>query len=543
MDPLTNTRQENQGAQVTSTKKAVRDIPPKLALVAFISVSLVGLFFVQGNLNAQRGELSPTYLEPLQDAPPMLALTTQALGGFRGLISSYLWLRANEMQLQKKYQEQMQLSEWVAQLQPHVSMVWRNRAWNMAYNISVSYPDAETRWKYVYEGISLLRDHGIKYNPQEPLIYHELGWIFQHKIAHNMDDHHRYYKLRWLQAMTAVLWADEAEANKRRGVPDFDELINPPNEEVAARVQRLREEYKLDPREMKAVNEQYGRVEKKDGSVVYALDWRLPEVHSLYWAKIGLKRCGHNPSKENDLRKLERIVFQSMMYSFERGKLNTPSGRAINPSDYFDEKGSVVPNMELAGRTHLAYLEMVDRAQEERSAKTGGTYEMAHMNFLKRVVEWNYYYGREEEAVKWLKLTLEIYPKRMTWFTGYDPETKTYDLEKFVLFRLKDAVSRGGIDKTVAMVTGLFLRHYSHLAKGEEEEAADYLNKAEEVYNLFTTRFKNAAENRVTLASFEELKIMRLIEFLKDEDPTIVAALRTVLSLKEDEFPEIPLSN
>ena len=155
----------------------------------------------------------------------MLALTTQSLGGFRGLISSYLWLRANEMQLQKKYQEQMQLSEWVAQLQPHVSMVWRNRAWNMAYNISVSYPDAETRWKYVYEGISLLRDHGIKYNPQEPLIYHELGWIFQHKIAHNMDDHHRYYKLRWLQAMTAVLWADEAEANKRRGVPDFDELI------------------------------------------------------------------------------------------------------------------------------------------------------------------------------------------------------------------------------------------------------------------------------------------------------------------------------
>ena len=26
-------------------------------------------------LNNQRGELSPTYLEPLQDAPPMLALT------------------------------------------------------------------------------------------------------------------------------------------------------------------------------------------------------------------------------------------------------------------------------------------------------------------------------------------------------------------------------------------------------------------------------------------------------------------------------------
>tara|TARA_B100000959_G_scaffold220006_1_gene232444 strand:- start:90 stop:1739 length:1650 start_codon:yes stop_codon:yes gene_type:complete len=540
MDSLTDNSRKNK--EVASAKRVMRDVPSKLALIAIISVSLAGLFFIQSNLNAQRGELSPSYLEPLQDAPPMLALVTQSLGGFRGLISSYLWLRANEMQLQKKYQEQMQLSEWVAQLQPHVSMVWRNRAWNMAYNISVTYPDAETRWKYVSEGVSLLRDHGIKYNPQEPLIYHELGWIFQHKMGHNMDDHHRYYKLRWLQAMTAVLWKDEAQANAMRGVPNFDELIDPPNEEVATRVQRLREEYKLDPREMKAVNEQYGRVEKSDGSVVYALDWRLPEVQSLYWAKLGLKRCGHNPSKENDLRKLERIVFQSMMYCFERGRLNTPSGRTISPSDYFDDKGSVVPNMELAGRTHLAYVEMVTRAQDERSAQSGQSYEMAHMNFLKRVVEWNYYYGREKESVEWLKLALENYPDRMTWYTGFNPETETYDLEKFVLFRLKDAVSRGGIDKTVAMITGLFLRHFTHLAKGEKEEAADYLNKAEEVYNLFSARFKGAAENRVTLATFEELKIMRLIEYLKDEDPTIVAALRTVYGLKKDEFPEIPLS-
>ncbi len=99
------------------------DTPPKVGLILVVIVCLFGLFIVQSRLNNQRGELSPTYLEPLQDAPPMLALTTQALGGFRGLISSYLWLRANKMQLQKKYQEQMQLSEWVAQLQPHVSTV------------------------------------------------------------------------------------------------------------------------------------------------------------------------------------------------------------------------------------------------------------------------------------------------------------------------------------------------------------------------------------------------------------------------------------
>ena len=173
------------------------DSLPKPVLVGIIFVSVTLAFVVQERLNTQRGELSNAYLEPLQNAPPMLVLTTQALSGFRGIISSYLWLRANEAQLDKRYQEQMQLSQWVSQLQPNVPTVWVNRAWNMAYNLSVKYPDQETRWKYVQEGVRLLRDEGIKYCPQEPLIYHELAWIFQHKIGHNMDDHHRFYKQQW----------------------------------------------------------------------------------------------------------------------------------------------------------------------------------------------------------------------------------------------------------------------------------------------------------------------------------------------------------
>ena len=524
-----------------ANRSTTMDTPPKVALGGVILFSLAGVFMVQGGLNAQRGELSPTYLEPLQDAPPMLALTTQVLGGFRGLISSYLWLRANEMQLQKKYQEQMQLSEWVAQLQPHVSMVWRNRAWNMVYNISVTYPDAETRWKYVSEGVSLLRDQGIKYNPHEPLIYHELGWIFQHKIGHNLDDHHRYYKLRWLQAMTAVLWKDEAQANTMRGVPNFDELIDPPNEEVAARVQRLRKEYKLDPREMKAVNEQYGRVEKEDGTVGYALDWRKPETHALYWAKLGLKRCRHNPSRENDLRKLERIVYQSMMYSFDRGKLNTPSGRSIPPDQYFKNPLTVVPNLDLAGKTHEAYMEMIRQAKAEREANTKGTYEIAHMNFLRRVVEWNYYYNREDEAKKWLKGALDRYPEKMMYFTGGDWVKGTYDMDKFVLNRLEEAVSRGGIDKTRALLIGLMIRHFTHLALGEEKEAVEHLNMAEDLHKRYTDRFDNAAENRVNIPPFQTVRITHLRAFLVEEDPVLAARLRTVFGLKKDELPEEPV--
>jgi len=519
------------------------DTPPKIVLIGVVFLCFCGLFVVQGSLNSQRSELSPTYLEPLQDAPPLLALTTQSLGGFRGIISSYLWLRANNMQLQKKYQEQMQLSEWVAQLQPHVSMVWRNRAWNMAYNISVTYRDKETRWKYVTEGVSLLRDKGIRYNPQEPLIYHELAWIFQHKIGHNMDDHHRYYKLRWLQEMTDVLWENEAQANTMRGVPNLDELIDPPNDEVAARVKKLRELYKMDPREMKAVNEKYGRVEKGDGEVIYALDWRKPETQAIYWAMVGLKRCRHNPSKENDIRKLERIVYQSMMYSFDRGKLNTPSGAIVPPDQYFNNPLLVVPNMDLTERTHQSYIDMAALAKKEREANVEGTYHIAHMNFLRRVVEWNYYYNREDEALKWLKIALETYPTKMMYFTGTKKDKEgnwVYDMDKFVLHRLKDAVNRGSIDKTLAILIGLMIRHFTHLALGENEEAASHLTMAENLHQRFTDRFSSAAENRVSLPSFEKVKLARLRAFLVEDDPILVKRLRTVLGLKEGELPEEP---
>ena len=68
----------------------------------------------------------------------------------------------------------------------------------MAYNISRNYEDPEIRWKYIHDAVKLLRDEGIKYNPQEPLVYDQLAYLFEHKIGHNMDDHHRYYKFRWM---------------------------------------------------------------------------------------------------------------------------------------------------------------------------------------------------------------------------------------------------------------------------------------------------------------------------------------------------------
>ena len=60
-----------------------------LALVPLLALS--GL--IQRRLNQDRVALGVTRGEPLgQTAPPVLAFTTVALGGFRGLIANALWI-------------------------------------------------------------------------------------------------------------------------------------------------------------------------------------------------------------------------------------------------------------------------------------------------------------------------------------------------------------------------------------------------------------------------------------------------------------------
>src|SRR5881392_428234 len=139
------------------------------------------------------------------NAPPVLAFTTVALGGFRGLIANALWIRANDLQDQGKYFEMVQLADWITKLEPTFTQVWLVQSWNMAYNISVKFTDYADRWRWVQRGIELLRDDGLRYNPREALIYRELAWFFQHKMGQNMDDAHMVYKQEWAKEMEKLL--------------------------------------------------------------------------------------------------------------------------------------------------------------------------------------------------------------------------------------------------------------------------------------------------------------------------------------------------
>src|SRR5689334_9923079 len=239
-------------------------------LLLLAPVLLVGVYFVQESMNHDRDQLELTRVQPLENAPPVLAFTTVALGGFRGLISNALWIRANDLQDQDKFFEMAQLAEWITALEPHFVQVWIVQAWNMAYNISVKFTDYNDRWRWVERGITLLRDEGLRYNPNETLIYRELAWFFQHKMGQTLDDAHMVYKQEWANEMADVF---------AKKAPNLPELIHPQTDDQKARARLLREKFKMDPEFMKEVNDRYG-----------PLEWRLPEAHAIYWAALGLKK-------------------------------------------------------------------------------------------------------------------------------------------------------------------------------------------------------------------------------------------------------------
>ncbi len=137
---------------------------------------------IQKVLNRDREQLGLTRMNALDNAPPVLAFTTVALGGFRGLIANCLWIRANDLQNDDKFFEAAQLATWITDLEPSFTQVWLFQAWNMAYNISVKFKDFPDRWRWVEHGIELLRDGGpALQTPDDVLIHRELAWFFQHK--------------------------------------------------------------------------------------------------------------------------------------------------------------------------------------------------------------------------------------------------------------------------------------------------------------------------------------------------------------------------
>jgi len=217
-----------------------------------------------------------------RNASPLTVFTTVALGGFRGLAIDVLWARICILQDKGEYVEIAQLADWITKLDPGLPIVWDYHSFNLAYNISAMSSSPQDRWRWISEGLRMLRDEAIVYNPHEAVLYDRLCRIYKHKMVDHMDPGRPYYRDCLAKEMTAILGGAH---------PDYVTLMI--NEQSA---QRPLDGCKLVPAVMMKVDNDYG-----------PLDWRRPEAHMLYWAARGIQQ-----SEGNNCKALDIIICEAM---------------------------------------------------------------------------------------------------------------------------------------------------------------------------------------------------------------------------------------
>ncbi len=161
-------------------------------VVMVVGVTASGTMVPRLLQKAQEQELRYT-ADPVEGAPPIVALGT-AIGALRGIIADYLWIKLQSRKEQGLFYEAMADADLITKLQPRFAEVWGFHGHNMAYNISVLTNTPEERWAWVNAGIDLVRNRGLRYNPNDLGLNKELAFWFAHKIDGVADDAHLHYK-------------------------------------------------------------------------------------------------------------------------------------------------------------------------------------------------------------------------------------------------------------------------------------------------------------------------------------------------------------
>ena len=185
----------------------------------------------------------------VEGAPPFVALGT-AIGALRGVIVDYLWIKVNIMKEKGLYYEVMADSELITKLQPRFASVWAFNGHNMAYNISVACDGKAERWEWVKKGIRLVRNEGLRYNPNDLVLHKELAFWFAHKIEGNADDAHHYYKTEFCREWHMLLGEPPDDRDERTAwikriadAPKKLEALKKIEPKVAIIIDRLKHAY------------------------------------------------------------------------------------------------------------------------------------------------------------------------------------------------------------------------------------------------------------------------------------------------------------
>ena len=509
------------------------------ALVA-LALLMVATVFVQGRLDTIVKEDKLVDEASIEGLPPMVAFTTVALGGFRGVLADLLWLRTTGLQSQGKYFEMVQLASWITKLQPKFTGATAYLAWNMAYNISVTFTSPVDRWRWVQRGIELIRDEALNYNANDPLLYRELGWIYQHKIGNMLDDAQKYYKYMIAKEMMKAYggvpapdWAALAAAPKtnaefRRAhetdtalweeirkagfdgleslsrkfreigfLPDnLIQVLKPETKDALdtfLRAKWLREYYKLRPEIVIQINKDYGE-----------LDWRLSDSFAIYWATLGIM---YSPKRESI--DCDRMITQSLKESFIAGRILIP-GKEVT-MNYM-----LVPNLGLADAVRKTYLEAYERNQTS-------TFKSALDNFMKDAIVTLYSYGQYGKSREYFNI--------MRRERRGDPNYSDFD--RFILKEWTEDIKDGNYKQAHDLINGLLFTSCLLLGYDDPTGANAHLQLAKMAYAKYSHEYKDS-KDRVGLPPFEVMKSELARAFIQNF-PTLAERVKAYITVNKAE--------
>jgi hypothetical protein len=431
----------------------------------------------------------------------------------------------------------------------------------MAYNISVAMPASQwqERWKWVRNGYELLRDKGIKHNPNSIDLYRSLAWIFQHKIAGVTDDCHKHYKREIALSMRQLLYpmtndhfqmlaespkdldtlladpeialfveklaqADQTFANRQGLVDNFfallqrgynpeqavidviNEFANTKNEafrkfDLFIRAYKLRNEWSFEIDRMIEINQAYGPRDFIDPNIYQPLNWEHPNAHAIYWAAKGLDIAGGQKYSIKE-KNTDRIIFHALQDMFGLGKIIIYPVPDREPSVFLRPDLQMYDVAAEAWRAAIAKYDILEKGKAK--GVTGG-----YKNFMRRAVRLFYQAGQTKKAGK---IYLELRQK-------YPLEEFNVPLATYVKNRIREEITEIDFKNATEMILLSLREAYFRFAVYDDDEAFARESWAKQIYDIYVPMFAEETEeevNRVNLPSFEMLRYRALRWFLED---------------------------
>jgi hypothetical protein len=240
---------------------------------------------------------------------------------------------------------------------------------------------------------------------------------------------------------------------------------------------------------------------------------------------MGLKKAEQNPSriKPDDLITLRRVIYQSMLLSFQRGRL------VANPFEKFFDFG---PNLEIIPKVSAAY----EQAAEEDKPNRDHILK-AHRNFLRDAVYFLYAHNRLADAAYWYKELGTKYPNQFL----IDGDTNSFPanvtLDEYAVGKVQedvtDSLDRNRIKQAIE---GLLVNGYHSMAIGQDERAAGFFLLAEKLRTTYERNTKTRAEALVIppLKETKQEVLNRLLDPEKGWPFEVRAALRAKLGIEDE---------